>query len=296
MDHVALSSHCASPPRPGTGGHPGPWVRRRPRRRRPGIVTGPDPAPSRPGRVPPPASPPSTTGAPVPPVPAGSTRSSDDPRKRVLTREIVYQGYDLGARPTISRTRPAPASRGAPGLPIPARKTDANGEERTDVGTRTRTGASTSGWSRRSPAPPRRGPARARRRDSVPDNARPIHVITAKLRLHGPGCPPVPGRGGVGQRGPSPGRSEPVCVIPGPFDGIPGPGPGWACAMRAQRDMVHPASRRASSARRNPPVLDSCEPVWHDASPGDITESTPPGAGGGRKARAGPGPGRLSGR
>ena len=232
MDHVALSSHCASPPRPGTrnpvertwnyanrlrppraptphrphrpgtGGHSGPWVRRRPRRRHPGIVTGPDPAPSRP--VPPPASPPSTTGAPVPPVPAGSTRSSDDPRKRVLTREIVYQGYDLADHPTISRTRPAPVGRGAPGLPTPARKTDANGEERTDVGTRTRTGASTSGWSRRSPAPPRREPARARRRDSVPDNARPIHVITTRLRLHGPECPPVPGRCGrcgVGQRG-----------------------------------------------------------------------------------------------
>ena len=229
----------------------GSWVRRRPRRRRPGIVTGPDPAPSRPGRVPPPASPPSTTGAPVPPVPAGSTRSSDDPRKRVLTREIVYQGYDLGARPTISRTRPAPASRGAPGLPIPARKTDANGEERTDVGTRTRTGASTSGWSRRSPAPPRREPARARRRDSVPDNARPIHVITTRLRLHGPECPPVPGRCGVGQRGPNPGRSEPGAV-----------GAGLRNSRSVRRDSGSRAGvglRNASSARHGPSRLAPCE-------------------------------------
>ena len=194
MDHVALSSHCASPPRPGTRNPvERTWNLRKPAPTAPGSDpadrprTGPGPAgtpgrgsvvvlagaapgssraptPPRPGRVPPPASPPSTTGAPVPPVPAGSTRSSDDPRKRVLTREIIYQGYDLADHPTISRTRPAPVGRGAPGLPTPARKTDANGEERTDVGTRTRTGASTSGWSRRSPAPPRREPARARRR------------------------------------------------------------------------------------------------------------------------------------
>ena len=47
--------------------------------------------------------------------------------------------------------------------------------------------------------------------------------------------------------------------------------------MRAQRDTVHPTSRRASSARRNSPSLDSCEPTWRNASPGDITETTPPG-------------------
>ncbi len=50
-----------------------------------------------------------------------------------------------------------------------------------------------------------------------------------------------------------------------------------ACVMRAQRDAVHPASRRASPARHNPPALDSCEPASHNASPGDITNSTPPG-------------------
>ena len=54
-------------------------------------------------------------------------------------------------------------------------------------------------------------------------------------------------------------------------------GPGPACVMRAQRDGVHPGSRRASSARRNPPALDSCEPASHNASPGDIANSTPPG-------------------
>ena len=37
------------------------------------------------------------------------------------------------------------------------------------------------------------------------------------------------------------------------------------CAMRAQRDAVHPASRRASPARHNPPALDSCEPTWRNA-------------------------------
>ena len=49
------------------------------------------------------------------------------------------------------------------------------------------------------------------------------------------------------------------------------------CVMRAQRYAVHPASRRASPARHNPPALDSCEPASHNASPGDITNSTPPG-------------------
>ena len=73
-------------------------------------------------------------------------------------------------------------------------------------------------------------------------------------------------RNGVGRyepdrRGPDPGR------------------PGPACAMRAQRDAVHLTSRRASPARHNPPELDSREPTWRNASPGDITETTPPWAG-----------------
>ena len=54
--------------------------------------------------------------------------------------------------------------------------------------------------------------------------------------------------------------------------------PGAACVMRAQRDAVHPASHRASPTRQNPPELDSCEHASHNASPGDITNSTPPGA------------------
>ena len=60
--------------------------------------------------------------------------------------------------------------------------------------------------------------------------------------------------------------------------------------MRAQRDAVHPASRRASPARRNPPALDSREPAWRNASPGDITKTTPPG-GGDSQADGAPGPG-----
>ena len=68
-------------------------------------------------------------------------------------------------------------------------------------------------------------------------------------------------------------------------------GPGPACAMRAQRDAVHPISRRASPARHNPPELDSREPTSRNASPGDITKTTPPGGTRGRRAgsRAAPG-------
>ena len=56
-------------------------------------------------------------------------------------------------------------------------------------------------------------------------------------------------------------------------------GAGPACVMRAQRNAIHPASRRAGSARHDPPALDPREPTWRNASPGDITESTPPGRG-----------------
>ena len=62
--------------------------------------------------------------------------------------------------------------------------------------------------------------------------------------------------------------------------------------MRAQRDAVHPISRRASPARHNPPELDSCEPTSRNASPGDITKTTPPG-GDSRTARRVPGRTRL---
>ena len=56
-------------------------------------------------------------------------------------------------------------------------------------------------------------------------------------------------------------------------------GPGPACVMPGQLNGIHPTSRRASPARRNPSALDPRDPTWHNASPGDITETTPPGAG-----------------
>ena len=74
------------------------------------------------------------------------------------------------------------------------------------------------------------------------------------------------------RRGPDPGRPDP------------------ACAMRAQRDAVRLTSRRASPARHNPPELDSREPTWRNASPGDITKTTPPGGGGLANGAPGPGP------
>ena len=83
-----------------------------------------------------------------------------------------------------------------------------------------------------------------------------------------------------------PGRSEPMRAGPGR--------PGPACAMRAQRDAVRLTSRRASPARHNPPELDSREPTWRNASPGDITEMTPPGAGLSGTHRVGRGPRRPS--
>ena len=49
--------------------------------------------------------------------------------------------------------------------------------------------------------------------------------------------------------------------------------------MPGQLNGIHPTSRHASPARRNPSALDPREPTWHNASPGDITETTPPGAG-----------------
>ena len=79
-----------------------------------------------------------------------------------------------------------------------------------------------------------------------------------------------------------PGRSEPMRAGPGR--------PGPACAMRAQRDAVRLTSRRASPARHNPPELDSREPTWRNASPGDITKTTPPGGGGLADGAPGPGP------
>ena len=56
-------------------------------------------------------------------------------------------------------------------------------------------------------------------------------------------------------------------------------GSGPACVMQGQLNGIHPTSRHASPARRNPSALDPRDPTWHNASPGDITETTPPGAG-----------------
>mgnify|MGYP000931936412 CR=1 FL=1 len=57
------------------------------------------------------------------------------------------------------------------------------------------------------------------------------------------------------------------------------PDAGPACVMRAQRDTIYPSSHRASPARRNPPALDPREPTSHNATRGDLTESTPQGRG-----------------
>ena len=65
--------------------------------------------------------------------------------------------------------------------------------------------------------------------------------------------------------------------------------PEPACAMRARRDAVRPASRRASPARHDPSALDPRDPTWRNASPGDITKTTPPEAGLRRTARWTPG-------
>ena len=62
------------------------------------------------------------------------------------------------------------------------------------------------------------------------------------------------------------------------------PRPGPVCVMRAQRNRIHPTSRRTSPARQNPPALDPREPTSHNATRGDLTESTLQGRGsGGRR-------------
>ena len=54
--------------------------------------------------------------------------------------------------------------------------------------------------------------------------------------------------------------------------------------MRTRRNTIHPTSRHASPARRNPLALDSREPTWRNASPDDITR-TPPRGGDAHDAR-----------
>ena len=113
------------------------------------------------------------------------------------------------------------------------------------------------------------GPARAR-----PASAPPASPTPGSAR-------PAPSLRRSGRGGPGPG-----CSSSADTSSWTGSGPGRACAMRAQRDAVHPASHRASPARRNPPRLDSCEPASHNASRGDITNSTPPGGRGSGDADA----------
>ena len=98
----------------------------------------------------------------------------------------------------------------------------------------------------------RRGPAPTGRREPGRSGQRP----TPRR-----GRPERPPRNGAGRR-------EPDRRAPGP-----------ACEMRAQLTGIHPGSRRASPARRNQPALTLHKHTSHNASPGDITESTPPGAG-----------------
>ena len=135
---------------------------------------------------------------------------------------------------------------------------------------------------RTGPGTARARPASAPPASPTPGSARPAPSLRRSGRGGpGPGCSSSADTSSW--TGSGPGRA---CVIPGPLNGITGPGPGRACAMRAQRDTVHPASHRASPARRNPPRLDSRQPASHNASRGDITNSTPPGGG----ARATPTP------
>ena len=79
-----------------------------------------------------------------------------------------------------------------------------------------------------------------------------------------------------GQCGQDRGGVSRVWARAGPGVGRGRRAPSPACVMRAQRDGIHPASRRASPARRNPPALDPRRLTSHNASPGDITKSTPP--------------------
>ena len=120
----------------------------------------------------------------------------------------------------------SPAGARGPGVhPAPACKTDAN--ESTGTGTRTRTGPVM-----RTTTNPRSG-------------ARP------QFRAGADPAGETRPQGGSGA-GEDPG---PACVIPCPLNEITGPGPARAGA----------GLRNASSARRNPPALDSRHPTSHNA-------------------------------
>ena len=91
--------------------------------------------------------------------------------------------------------------------------------------------------------------------------------------------------------------SEAVARRSGSARSWAGADPSPACAMRAQRNETRLGLHHASSARQNPPALNPREPAAHHAIPGDITKTTPPGAGAGRGRREGAGaltpPGRA---
>ena len=59
--------------------------------------------------------------------------------------------------------------------------------------------------------------------------------------------------------------------------GVRARGLGDVLAGRPERDGIGRGS--GSGPRRNPSALDPRYPTWHNASPGDITKSTPPRAG-----------------
>ena len=89
--------------------------------------------------------------------------------------------------------------------------------------------------------------------------------------------------------------SEAVARRSGSARSWAGADPSPACAMRARRNEIHLGSRHAGSARQNPPALNPREPASHNAIPGDITKTTPPGAGAGRGRREGAGVSRPLG-
>ena len=81
--------------------------------------------------------------------------------------------------------------------------------------------------------------------------------------------------------------SEAVARRSGSARSWAGADPSPACAMRAQRNEIRLGSHHASSARQNPPALNPREPASHNAIPGYITKTTPPGGGRGPRLPGG---------
>ena len=133
------------------------------------------------------------------------------------------------------------------------------------------------------PASPRTAQWVRRRRPDTPDPA------TRATAPRGSPEKPRPGPGPARTRGspPPPRRSDLRAAILGEK--------GPAHVMRDQRNRIHLSSRDASPARHNPPALALREPASHNARPGDMTNSTPPGGAPARSiaarggARTGPG-------